>query len=109
MVSLAQGLSGSLGLWVPTWSLGLQELIGSLGPQELPGPRALASAGMCWGPGFKGAHWEPLWVTGVGLVLGWAVLESSVKWAPTSLSIPRGRVSTFELDCLAWGRVMGVM
>ena len=32
-----------------------------------------------------------------------------VKWAPTSLSFPRGRVSIFELDCLAWGRVMGVI
>lgn len=38
VVSLAVGPSGSLGLWVPTWSLGLQELIGNLGPQELPGP-----------------------------------------------------------------------
>lgn len=38
VVNLALGPSGRLGLWVPTWSLGLQELIGSLGPQELPGP-----------------------------------------------------------------------
>ena len=52
---------------------------GFAGAHWKPGATGTAwamSAGQCWGPGFDGEPWEPFWITGIGLVLGWAMLKS---------------------------------
>lgn len=57
-----------------------------------PGPQELATAVLCWEPGFPGAHREPIRVRRVSMVQGPA-LESVLKLACTSVFSPMERMS----------------
>lgn len=58
VVGLVLSPTGSLGSWVPAWSLSSCGVIGSLEPQELPGGQ-WKPARICWKPVFAGTHQDP--------------------------------------------------
>ena len=107
VVSLVLGPSGSLCSWMPMWSLGLQELIENLEPQEPP-----MRSGQCWdiwGPGFKGTYWEPLRVSGVSLAVVWASVGGVCSEIRHALHSSIETVWGQSWASQAWGWVLGIM